>query len=688
MSFGLPRKSMPVYRVAALLRVPFESNTTTVSDCVSGCLHGECVLYTNTKRAFCRCFPGWFGETCERPYQCHCANGSGCIGSDENNNTICVCPLGKYGSRCLLTRSSCSPNPCLHNGLCVPEDERIAEDRFLCICQQGYMGTRCEHEETRIEISFPDMPIPLSIFIHFVTVQPNAASLPVTVVKKVPMDQDSVIISQASEYHLIFVQISGLYYLAFVRPTFLPGSRLNLPVTAAKHCPQIAELLNASVMASRLLRRKKCYHLPCRDNERLPCFYDEDRLCLCTDERHANCLDFDHKMTYDCRGSTYCQNEAQCFQDHPTCPSSMLWVSQECFFGSRCQFNSKGYSLSLDFILGYQIRQRLPFKQQATSVKVSLAVIVLLFVLGVINGTLSILTFQDKNARKLGTGLDLFTTSIISICVTVIFTLKFCLVVLSQRGTITRRSILNLSCVSVDMLLDKLISLTGWLHAAVAIERVVTIIQGVRFDGPKSTRMARKFILCLVIFVTLTKIHDPLHRELVDDLDEQRTWCVASYVSEIQFYNSIVTIGHFLFPFVINLSSAVIIIVKITHIRFKAGKQTTYQTELREHGHLLISPLVLVILALPRLIISFTTGCMKSTRDPWLLLFGYFIACVPSNLTFVIFVLTSDTYKRQFVQTVNENRRTLQRIWARWMCSEREKNICLLCAEKWTCLML
>ena len=177
----------------------------------------------------------------------------------------------------------------------------------------------------------------------------------------------------------------------------------------------------------------------------------------------------------------------------------------------------------------------------------------------------------------------------------------------------------------------------------------MTIVQGVRFDGPKSIRIARKLVPCLLSLVILTKIHDPLHRQLVDDLDEQRIWCVAAYSSAVQPYHSIVTTGHFLAPFVISLSSAVIIIVKITRIRFKAGKETSYQAQLREHGHLLISPIMLIVLALPRLIISFTTGCMKSTRDPWLLLFGYFIAHVPSNRTFVIFVLTSDTYKKRFV---------------------------------------
>ena len=285
---------------------------------------------------------------------------------------------------------------------------------------------------------------PLSIFIHFLTIEWNSPSVRNSVLKNIPLDQDFVLVKQTSQYHLIFIQIVEQYYLAFVQAKFLPRSPLTFPLTHSQRCPQIAELLNASVMASPLLRRIKYYHLPCRENQRSPCFYDDDRLCICTNERHANCLDFDHRMTYDCQGAVFCQNEARCFQDHPTCPSSLLCVCQECFFGSRCQFNSKGYSLSLDFILGYQIRPRLPFDQQTTSVKVSLAMIVVLFLLGLIISIFVTAIFTLKfSLEKLGTGVYLLASSITS------------------KGNITHRSLLTVSCVTIDVFLETLLSWTG-----------------------------------------------------------------------------------------------------------------------------------------------------------------------------------------------------------------------------------
>ncbi|CAF5166400.1 unnamed protein product, partial [Rotaria magnacalcarata] len=99
-----------------------------------------------------------------------------CVGS-QNNQSICVCPLGKYGPRCLLTSSACSSNPCLNRGRCVPVDERAAKNNFSCVCEQGYAGARCEYEESRIKITFSTTIIPAAVLVHYITVATNSSSL-------------------------------------------------------------------------------------------------------------------------------------------------------------------------------------------------------------------------------------------------------------------------------------------------------------------------------------------------------------------------------------------------------------------------------------------------------------------------------------------------------------------------------
>ncbi|CAF1124644.1 unnamed protein product [Adineta steineri] len=86
------------------------------------------------------------------------------------------------------------------------------------------------------------------------------------------------------------------------------------------------------------------------------------------------------------------------------------------------------------------------------------------------------------------------------------------------------------------------------------------------------------------------------------------------------------------------------------------SKLTYYQQlikQLKEHKQILISPILLVILSLPRLIISLLTACIKSSSKPLLYLIGYFISFLPSMLMMLfIFVLTSDLYFKQFKESI------------------------------------
>jgi hypothetical protein len=106
----------------------------------------------------------------------------------------------------------------------------------------------------------------------------------------------------------------------------------------------------------------------------------------------------------------------------------------------------------------------------------------------------------------------------------------------------------------------------------------------------------------------------------------------------------------------------VVVIIIAARTRSNSQKKTPFKEHLREqlqhHKHLLISPLILVVLALPRLIISFLSGCMKSARDSWLYLIGYFISFVPSMMTFVVFVLPSEMYRKEFSKS-------MKRLWQR-----------------------
>jgi hypothetical protein len=205
-----------------------------------------------------------------------------------------------------------------------------------------------------------------------------------------------------------------------------------------------------------------------------------------------------------------------------------------------------------------------------------------------------------------------------------------------------------------------------WLTAFVAIERAFIMIKGVYFDKKKFKSLAKWAILALILMTIVTNIHDPIYRRLSeeignDDDDEDRLWCLVKYPSDvIRTIDLIINILHFIIPFIINVISALIIIFKGTRQQAAVQKKKEYRevlnVQFQQHKNLLIGPCVLIILGIPRLIISFTSGCMKSTSDSWLFLLGYFISLIPSLLTFILFVLPSKTYKETFRKAINQYR--------------------------------
>jgi hypothetical protein len=70
----------------------------------------------------------------------------------------------------------------------------------------------------------------------------------------------------------------------------------------------------------------------------------------------------------------------------------------------------------------------------------------------------------------------------------------------------------------------------------VAFERIISV----KFDRIKSKNLSKWICLILFIILILTYIHDPIHRQLIDDIDinEKRLWCFVKYSSSIEIYDS------------------------------------------------------------------------------------------------------------------------------------------------------
>ena len=232
--------------------------------------------------------------------------------------------------------------------------------------------------------------------------------------------------------------------------------------------------------------------------------------------------------------------------------------------------------------------------------------------------------------------------------------------------------------------------LDTWLNACVAVERAVHVSKGVRFKKEKSKRIARWIIIILPLLVIATIVHEPIHRDLMEyttdkyqskqvdnwtnESIEYDNWttasreydmtthvlCVIHYSRSVQNYNTVILFFHLIFPFIANLLSALYIIFGAARQRSLARTKKTYKEhvaeQFSEHKQLIISPVILLILSLPRLIISLVSGCVDASKNPWLYLCGYFISFTPSMLIFVVFVVPSELYMKTFKETLQKCR--------------------------------
>jgi hypothetical protein len=60
---------------------------------------------------------------------------------------------------------------------------------------------------------------------------------------------------------------------------------------------------------------------------------------------------------------------------------------------------------------------------------------------------------------------------------------------------INNRLLLSFGCITLDFIVRILLSLNEWLNSSVSIERLISVIKGVRFDKRKSVKMSKWIIV-------------------------------------------------------------------------------------------------------------------------------------------------------------------------------------------------
>ncbi|CAF1677393.1 unnamed protein product, partial [Adineta ricciae] len=351
--------------------------------------------------------------------------------------------------------------------------------------------------------------------------------------------------------------------------------------------------------------------------------------------------------------------------------------SSNCIGGDQCSFYVKSIGLTLENILHDELRSNKPLSDQSISIKLSAAITIIMFIAGLINSALSLLTFKSKDTQQVGCGLYLLTSSITSLLTIIMFTIKFWFLVITRINvSIIHLSVFQGGCKSIEPLLKLFLYFDNWLNACVAIERAFHVFKGINVNKKKSKRTARWIILILPFCIMGTLIHEPIFRKpfeypseihrnqsnqtytnTTDEVVTERpVQCITEYPRFIQDYNTVILFAHLVVPFIANLCSALFIIFGTARQRSKTQKSQKYKdhvrTQFSEHKQLIISPIVLLILSSPRLIIALLPGCIKITQNLWIYLSAYFISFIPTVLIFMIFVYPSEMYMKAFKQSV------------------------------------
>ena len=436
---------LPVQPIAVKLLIPVTRTLPQQCETLKCGVHGHCSKYINANVSFCYCNAGWSGLQCDIQHICRCSSDSLCLDSQ-----ICVCPLGKFGPRCYLKYAT---TLCENGEANVPDHiYSVKRNQTQCICPEGFSGSRCEVADSKITISFEsNMPVRSLVSIHFIEVfGKTKPHIHTTALKRIPFDTDAVTVFRKTPFHIVFAEVElTTYYLVMLRPVYVQSTVVSVHLTASERCASLIELFNTTFIQMHLLRRMKYYHIPCRERMNLACFYDERHMCICNHElQQANCFVFNRIETdFTCKGTNLCENDGYCFYDDPHCPSAANCVCNDCSYGSRCQFSTKDFSLSLETILGYRIRPNESLAGQRTEIKVTIGIITFMLLFGVLTSTLSILTLQASKAQETGSRDYLLVLSYVSVCAMITFAWKFFHILGSQMALISNRHYLLINCI-------------------------------------------------------------------------------------------------------------------------------------------------------------------------------------------------------------------------------------------------
>ena len=650
--------------------------------------HGKCMFYLNSpEKQYCSCEQGWFGEKCQTKISSNSCNQTLCAPHARclivNNASQCICPLGKFGKQCYITYNPCATIQCRNNGTCLAvRQENI--HTFTCVCTTDYWGFFCESFKSRSNISIntnlTNVSFAPAIVLIFSSIDKNAlvqyfqyllsnATLPITLTITTMMREFTFV-----QIHYNFS--TSVYYLATIRRNKVGSRYLNTTVTSKYRCANVNQLFNQTVFTYSYLKRLKLYHLPCDHNHDLRCFVDEYRVCICSIQHRSSCFLFAH----DHSQCNFCMNNGKCLKSNKETENwKFICICPPCKTGNRCQFSLGDYYMTLDTLVGKEVKQ-VDFKQQSWIVHFTSAILSLFLLVSFIFNTISLIILSKKKLRQVGCDLYLLYLTIFAQLGLILLFLRFIYMIIIQTYVIDNQSFIGITCILLEYSVRLIPSIFDWLTVCISIERAYIINKGVCFTSIialKVLTLSRWIIGLVLLFNILTTLHRPFHLILVDEISftgqtQGHPWCVLNFQSNAwNIYEKFINICHLVLPLILNVASIIFLIFKRATYELKStmrkDKRTRFSTmkeQIVKYKPLIIGTMINVLLEIPRFISTFTLSCIEHAWQRYLYLAGYLLSFVPLSSILFIYIITSPKHHQELQITIKNifSRKSIQTI--------------------------
>ena len=382
------------------------------------------------------------------------------------------------------------------------------------------------------------------------------------------------------------------------------------------------------------------YHYLCRNFTELFCFYDSSYLCIChTNHTRVQCFRHDPLLDH----CDLCVSGGQCVRGDLNDSNSFLCLCPYCYQGRQCQFSLQPFGFTLDLLIA----------SDTMTIKCLYNIIVFIIVIfGAFNNFCSFLTFKRPRPRRNSVGIYLLQISILNQLTLFCLMCNFIHILLASFDYVN-----DISCKIINYILFVLTRSAYWLSSWVTIDGLAMVL----FPTVKSwkdPRLAIKKSLITFSILFGLHIHDLFYYVSIKQIDMQTTVCVTNF-NRMFFstYDRINSIINSTVPCIIQVISISLIIVRLTRSRANIGqKQLMYKQILREQfkkqKELFIIPITIIFSSLPQVILAFILACTQmSSFQRHIFLISYLFSYIPHTLGFILYVLPSHTFKKEFSQT-------------------------------------